>query len=254
VDVVSLTDPAAPACVASASIESALAWSVACDGARAAVGLFGNVDVKYGIAANSSVRVFEIGAYPGLRIVGSGTGLAFARGVALRDAEVYAADLYAGVRGWTEICPTGAPPVLRYAHPDFTNGTRAVFDIATGNGAVFAACGRDGIESLDLADPDGPRLLGAFDTQGDARGVSVSSNLAVVADGERGVVLLDISDPRAPARLAEVATPGVAEAACLASNAIYVADGPAGLVTIELTRTPRALFREQPLLLKVARR
>jgi hypothetical protein len=78
-------------------------------------------------------------------------------------------------------------------------------------------------------------ILGSYDTPGDARGVAIDGDLAVVADGSAGLRCIDITDLSGVTSLGSYDTPGQAWGVAVAGNHAFVADGSAGLRVVDIT-------------------
>src|SRR5206468_2052913 len=81
--------------------------------------------------------------------------------------------------------------------PGFTNGVAV--DGAYAYVAAGLTEGTSGLlEIADVSVPASPQLLGAVGLTGEAKGVDVVDQLAVVAAGSAGVAVVDVSDPSSP--------------------------------------------------------
>jgi hypothetical protein len=71
------------------------------------------------------------------------------------------------------------------------------WDIALRDDLAFLADGPDGLQVIDVSDPDAPEIIAALDTDGDCIGIDVEGVHAYLVDsGTLGIV--DISDPAIP--------------------------------------------------------
>jgi hypothetical protein len=77
-------------------------------------------------------------------------------------------------------------------------------------------------------------LSGSYDTDGVARGVTVSGDHAFVADGASGLVVIDISDPAAPTLSGSYDTEGAARGVTFSGHHAFVASGASGLQVIDV--------------------
>ena len=100
---------------------------------------------------------------------------------------------------------------------------------------TYIAAGSDGLRIVSTADPAHPVQLGALDTPGDARDVTVVGTMAYVADGQGGVQVIDVSDPARPALVGTHLLTASAEALVVFGNTAYVADGQGGLQVVPLS-------------------
>jgi len=78
-------------------------------------------------------------------------------------------------------------------------------------------------------------IMGSVKTPGDASDVSVSGNMAYVADYESGLQVIDISNPTRPTIIGSVDTPGYARKVFVSSSTVYVADSTSGLQVIDIS-------------------
>ncbi len=77
-----------------------------------------------------------------------------------------------------------------------------------------------------------PTEVGFYNTAGQAKGVAVSGNYALVADGVAGLRIIDISSPGSPLEVGFLNTDGEAEAVTAYGTVAAVADGSNGLVFV----------------------
>ncbi len=113
------------------------------------------------------------------------------------------------------------------------------------NNYVFLADGDKGLKIVNVSDPASPRLVGSYDTPGDAtkvwiRGVSANTTYAYIADGGKGIRAIDASDPASPVDFDPVLTYDTAGfASDIAVNQtgdmVIVGDGSAGLTMISIS-------------------
>lgn len=80
-----------------------------------------------------------------------------------------------------------------------------------------------------------PSYAGGYNTPGNAYGIAISGDLAIVADGGRGVMALDITDPTSPALLGSYDTGSFSWRVAIEGDIVYVADGHDGLLAIDIT-------------------
>jgi len=107
-------------------------------------------------------------------------------------------------------------------------------------GFLLAACGFASAQHLVAparAQCRCPRLLGTYDTPGQAKDVAVEGGIAYVADALGGLRIIDVSDPMAPVELGafQSATPGAfARGVDVADGVAYVALDVAGLEVVDV--------------------
>jgi len=71
----------------------------------------------------------------------------------------------------------------------------------------LAVAAGDGILIVDVSDPEAPKKLDTWITDGYARGVYVSGDNACVVDDWNGFVVVDVSDPENPALVMDMFWP-----------------------------------------------
>jgi photosystem II stability/assembly factor-like uncharacterized protein len=70
----------------------------------------------------------------------------------------------------------------------------AVEDLSVYDGVIYLASWQNGVEAVDVSDPDNMQLLGAYGTLGEVYDVAVSGGFAHVTDGaESGLRVLDLA-------------------------------------------------------------
>ncbi|HKJ76794.1 MAG TPA: hypothetical protein VKA64_06280 [Gammaproteobacteria bacterium] len=85
------------------------------------------------------------------------------------------------------------------------------------------------MQTVDIADPRRPRLLGGYDTDGAAWGVRVRGHHAYVMDWWGGFTVLDVSDPARPRPAGRYHDRGRTRQAVPGVKFLYVASGRGGL-------------------------
>ena len=104
------------------------------------------------------------------------------------------------------------------------------------------------LQTIDLADPASPRVLGRTTLADFGHRVAVTDGIAYVADGLGGLVMVDVSNPRAPTRLGQLAElPGYARDVALAGDYAYLALQDGGMAIVDVSDPLRpvlvALYR-----------
>lgn len=178
------------------------------------------------IFASSDLLVANFGAEPG-RVFAGNDGTA---------------TITAGLGGFAAVSAlqvsTFAPVPLSFLPiPGFANG------VVVDAGHAYIAAGVTGLQIVDVANPNAPVIVGAFDTAGNANDVAVAGNLAFVADGENGLVVLDVSNAASPLLLGRIDTAGVATEVAVRGELAFVADGANGLVVIDLSNPSAPVLR-----------
>lgn len=75
-----------------------------------------------------------------------------------------------------------------------------VYDIFVLGNYAYVACGNDGLQIVDISNPNSPYIVGTYDTPGNAYDVDVYVNntYAFVADWSGGLRIIDVSNPASP--------------------------------------------------------
>ena len=106
--------------------------------------------------------------------------------------------------------------------------------VAVSGTTAYIADGSDGLQIVDVADPQNPVIIGSVDTPGSAQNVAVSGTNAYVADGAYGLQIVDVAVSRNPVIIGTVNTPGSAEGVAVSGTTAYVADGEYGLRIVDV--------------------
>jgi len=115
-----------------------------------------------------------------------------------------------------------ANPIFPFKISSYPGGC-VLADIAvSGSYAYVADCQ---LRIFDISDPAGPRLVGTYDTPGQAWGVAVAYPHVYVADGDKGLRIINISNPTAPTEVGFYDTPGYANRVAVIGSHAYVVDG-----------------------------
>lgn len=99
---------------------------------------------------------------------------------------------------------------------------------------LYVADWFSGLHLYDISQPDNPRHLANYHTQGSSKGVLVRGDYLYLADDDHGVQILDIKNPKQPRKISEVATPGLAYTMKLAGDYLYLADHRGGFHIINV--------------------
>ena len=100
---------------------------------------------------------------------------------------------------------------------------------------LYAARHSDGIEVLDLADPEDPVTVAEVLSLSNAWDVAFAGDHAFVADGGGGLAVLNISDPTAPIHLGSLPTLGAAVDVDVVGDLAVVANGSAGIEIFDIS-------------------
>jgi len=87
----------------------------------------------------------------------------------------------------------------------------------------------DGLEIVDVSDPNNLIEVGYFDTPGWAVDLYVVGDYAYVAEDDYGIIILDVSDPSNPQEVGHYDTPGYANKIIVQGNYAYISDYNSGL-------------------------
>jgi len=113
----------------------------------------------------------------------------------------------------------------------YLNDKRSLIAIAAAILLIFSTTLYDAnVDSIGFS----LKSIGDYDTDGYARGVTISGNYAYVADGDDGLVILNIEDPANPTLVGSYDTDGYVYSVTISGNYAYVADSGNGLVIINI--------------------
>jgi hypothetical protein len=138
--------------------------------------------------------------------------------------------LAATSRGFETIDFSALVPNVVNLGANFGGSRRAVIR----DNILFVADWFSGLHLYDISQPESPRHLSNFHTQGSSKGVLVRGDYAFVADDDHGVQILDIKNPQQPRKISEVATPGLAYTMKLVGDYLYLADHRGGFHIISV--------------------
>ncbi|MBI4753035.1 hypothetical protein HY793_01500, partial [Candidatus Desantisbacteria bacterium] len=100
---------------------------------------------------------------------------------------------------------------------------------------AYIANFQQGLEIIDIFNPQNPVPTGRYDTEGWAYEVFVSGKYAYIADGYSGLQIIDISSPKNPVLLGTCDTPGWAYDVQVVGKYAFVADYRGGLQIIDVS-------------------
>ncbi|MEK7275700.1 MAG: hypothetical protein AAB110_10620, partial [Candidatus Desantisbacteria bacterium] len=109
------------------------------------------------------------------------------------------------------------------------------------DGYAYVADFQQGLEIIDISNPEKPVPAGNCNTDGWAYEVYVSGRYAFVADGYAGLKIIDISSPKNPVLLGSCDTPGWAYDVQVTGKYAYVADYRSGMQIMDVSN-PLAPF------------
>jgi hypothetical protein len=99
---------------------------------------------------------------------------------------------------------------------------------------AYAACGRAGVQVVDLSQPSRPVQRSTVAAAGHATAVAVQGDLLAVADGRAGLRLFRMTDPAAPQLLGVAPTVGPAVAIALDASLGLLVDAQNGVSVLSL--------------------
>jgi parallel beta-helix repeat protein len=116
--------------------------------------------------------------------------------------------------------------------------------VVSGNYA-YVADGADGLVILNIANPENPVMVGAYDHPevGIANDIAVSNGYAYVADGANGLVIINVTNPAAPTLAGWTNTVGTAEGVAVQGNYAYLADGANELIIFDVLNPALPLIK-----------
>jgi hypothetical protein len=141
-------------------------------------------------------------------------------------------------------------------------------DVWVESARAYVADGPEGLRIVDVSDPSAPAIAGSIETSRDAKGVSLSGTIAVVAldlsgpssgGGDVGflrsnavepnVLVVDVSSASAPRLVGSIAVPGVPKDVLTAGMLAYVASFTEGLQIVDFSApaAPRIVSGTGPL-------
>ena len=106
---------------------------------------------------------------------------------------------------------------------------------------LYAACGREGIQIVDVSDPGTPRLLGFLDScLGEtpfARRMIVRGGIAYIANSFTGLWIVDVSDPLAPTTMSVLPLEGYLSCndISLSGDLVVLAAGWEGRICVDVS-------------------
>ncbi len=117
-------------------------------------------------------------------------------------------------------------------------------EIELADGYAYVACGKDGVQIVDVSAPTSLVHALTYDTSGHVGDVAVSGATLYVADGARGLRVIDVTTPENPDVGNVVRMGGAAHAVCVTGTTAYVADDK-GITILDFStpETPAELGR-----------
>ena len=124
-------------------------------------------------------------------------------------------------------------PLLHHAIVDSLSIPGTAIDILVAGNWAYVAAGEQGLQVIDIRNPQDLVLAASLDTPGHAQALDLEGDLLVLADRHGGVQFIDISDPESPALLSTLDTEDVASGVHLVGSLALVADGYAGIKVVD---------------------
>jgi hypothetical protein len=114
-------------------------------------------------------------------------------------------------------------------------GGGEAYDIAVTNNYAYVAYAYDGIQILDVSEPNEVVKIGHYNDGGKAVGIFVSENYIYIADYYSGLEIIDFSNLLAPHKVGQYYDGGAVYDVEINRNYAYIADGIEGLEIIDIT-------------------
>ncbi|MCK7468585.1 MAG: hypothetical protein MZU91_11100 [Desulfosudis oleivorans] len=83
---------------------------------------------------------------------------------------------------------------------------------------ALVADGGAGLLAVDFGDAAAPKIVGSWDSPGEATGLALAGKTVFLADGSAGLSILDVSVPARPKPVGALDTDGTAEGVALAAG------------------------------------
>ncbi|HOJ00173.1 MAG TPA: hypothetical protein PLL88_01025 [Anaerolineaceae bacterium] len=142
--------------------------------------------------------------------------------------------LYLGVGMHVEIFDVSnvQQPTLLGSSPILPNFVESIF--SDGSNYLYIACGKGGLQILDITNPASPRLVGSYNTRGYTEDVYLKGKNAILADGPNGIQILDVTTPTNPAWVSEAYPLAYTYDVEMSGNTLFAAAGGSGLLVVDL--------------------
>ena len=118
-----------------------------------------------------------------------------------------------------------------------------VFDVVVIDDLAYVADNLNGLQLIDISDPENPDSIGNCDTPSNAYSIWVLGEYAYIADGFSGLQIIDISDSANSFQVGEFDTPGYAIDVFVSGDYAYIADDRDGGIQIINISNPERPFR-----------
>lgn len=216
--ILAIDEPTEPAIVANIMDTTNEAWGVTVED-----------DYAYVAYGRRTLWIADVSEIDSLRAVGwlGYMSPAFGEDICVRDSLAYIAAL--SQFNIVNITDLRSPNVLyQRSFPASVRGVALIDSFAV------ISCEQLGIYIFDVR-LDSLKIVGWFDTPGNARDVFVQDSLAFVADGADGLVIINIKDKSNPQHVCSIDLPGYARKIYILDNLLYVALGDSGLGVVDIS-------------------
>jgi len=126
-----------------------------------------------------------------------------ARNVHVTNSLAYIAEGFSGLQIVSISTPDKPEVIASYSMPGYST-----VKIKVADATAYVADSDKGLEVIDLHHirPYTPRIIGHFDTPGDAEGIDLAGSTAYIADNYEGLQIIDITDPSTPSLISNYRT------------------------------------------------
>jgi hypothetical protein len=108
---------------------------------------------------------------------------------------------------------------------------------------AYIADWHEGLQIIDISDPENPQIIGEEDSRGPADGIAVLGGVAYIGD-YYGLQVIDVTEPFNPQTLGRAETPDESRAVAVLGDHVYVADGYQGLQILPIQCDPASAVSE----------
>ncbi|MHA1355778.1 MAG: LVIVD repeat-containing protein [Candidatus Heimdallarchaeota archaeon] len=130
---------------------------------------------------------------------------------------------YTGSGGWIAVEST------------FYDGSGWAYDVFVEDDYAYVADGIDGLEILDVTDPNALVEVGQYSDGSVATGVFVANDYAYVARGSDGIGIIDVSNPSSPIEVGYYTLLSECNRTFVLDETVYAADSDNGLEILQLS-------------------
>lgn len=188
VEILDVTDRQAPAPVGAVAVPG---WVTDLD-------LSGDLAIVYVAAERQGLLLVDATSLDLIGSVSRNELAGWAMGVRVSEGHAYVA---AGEAGLVIVRNPGFFPANPTVVGHLAFGNHWALAVAVSGTTAYVATDGDGVQIVDVTDPEAPVLLGTERTALRPAGLAASGTQLYVAGADQGLVILDVSDPRAPVEL-----------------------------------------------------